>query len=253
MASPPATPTVPTAIIGNPVSQQLSSVSAMLETTVQQMTTDVVACPADADTSPQSSRGELSAQIKALEAALAQLPEGPLLSATRDSLTAEIARTKKLITELRPVGARLDACREALQRASTRQAQLQETARLTHSALQASETEVQRLTLELSSLEAAVAKQEKSPNCLDQLKVGMESVITEMVAGGAVKDDILAEARGHMAKLFDGLTTISLSCRAASSGSSPSAPALLQAQPGAKSCLQMLQANAAAQAAERAA
>jgi len=182
MASPPATPTAP-----NPISQQLSSVSAMLETTVQQMTTDVVVCPTDSDTSPQARRRELRAQIKAFEAALTQLPEGPLLSATRDTLTAEITRTKKRITELRPVVARLDACREALQRASTRQAQLQETARLTHSALQASKTEVQRFTLQLSSLEAAVAKQEKSPNCLDQLKGGMEACLRMLHTNAAAR------------------------------------------------------------------
>jgi len=193
----------------------------MLEHTVQQMTTDVVVCPADGDTSPQASRSELIAQIKALEAALAHLPEGPLLC-------------------------------EALQRASSRQTRLQESARLTHAALLASKSEVQRLTLELSSLGAAVAKQERCLNCLDQLKIDMESVISEMATGGAVHDEILAEARDHMTKLLDGLTTISFSCRAASTGSLPPAPAL-QAQPGAHACLRMLQTNAAAQAAQRAA
>ena len=83
--------------------------------------------------------------------------------------------------------------------------------------------------------------------------VDMESVISEMAAGGAVHDEILAEARDHMTKLLDGLTTISFSCRAASTGSLPPAPAPLQAQPGAQACLRMLQTNAAAQAAQRAA
>jgi len=203
MASPPASPTAPTHTIGYPVSQQLSSVSAMLETTVQQMITDLVATGA------------------ALEAALAHLPDGPLHS-------------------------------EALQRALSHQTRLQESTRLTHAALQASKSEVQRLTLQLSSLGAAVAKQDDRLWCLDQLKIDMESVISEITSGGAANSDTLAEARDHMAKMLDGLTTISSSCRTASSGSSPPTPSPLHPQPGTTTCLRMMQASAAPQEAQHA-
>ena len=71
---------------------------------------------------------------------------------------------KKRIMLLKHVGARIDACRQALVRATKRQSEAQETLRLATVTLEKANTEVTTLAENLSQLEAAVALSEEGPN-----------------------------------------------------------------------------------------
>ena len=67
---------------------------------------------------PPASRAEISNQIKVLEAALLQLPDTVAFERARKQLSDDVAEAKRKIIDLKPVGARMDACKEAIERAT---------------------------------------------------------------------------------------------------------------------------------------
>ena len=192
---------------------------------------------------PPASRAEISNQIKVLEAALLQLPDTVAFERARKQLSDDVAEAKRKIIDLKPVGARMDACKEAIERATQRRMQARETLRLASEAVDSSEAEVARLGQELAGLEKAVAQEQdassKANNSLEQLESGMTAVITDM-SGSRVDPSIIAQAKGQMQLLFESLKKVSASCAA-----SAAAEAQQQALPAANaSVLHMLQANA---------
>ena len=214
-AAPTPTSATPTATTGASVASQLAQVASLLHS--------AHAVPADAtgpldDPAPAlegATRADLSAKIKDLEACLRALPQSPLFAATRAHVEHEVATTKRHISELKPVGARLDSCKLALQRALSRRDQLKEAASLAGSSLAIADGEIKVISAELSALEAAMQADSATPaapSCLDQLRTGMEAVIADMSTSPRVDSGVVTQVSSSMKQLFADLTLISAAC-----------------------------------------
>ncbi len=109
-------------------------------------------------TGQQSSKAQLAAQVKGLEAALAHLPDEPIFEDQRKSLVAKADALKQEISETKPIGRRIDNARAALERAKGRRTEATQWLQLVQGVARAAEEEVDRIAAELDELEAALAK-----------------------------------------------------------------------------------------------
>ena len=187
--------------------QQLLQVNSRLTA----MESDTSMEPSGNDKPVQEDRSQLSAHIKTLEAALATLPSTPQFAKHRGPLEEEILLAKKRIVLLKPVGARIDACRQALVRATKRQQEAQETMRLASATLEKANTEVSSLSSDLAELEATVASEpiaQTRENSLEQLRSGMEAVLTDMESSSCIGGDLISGARMSMQQLFTQLASV---------------------------------------------
>ncbi len=112
----------------------------------------------DFTTGQQSSKAQLTAQVKSLEAALAHLPDEPIFEDQRKSLAAKAAALKQEISETKPVGRRIDGARTALERAQKRRAEATRALQLAQDVARAAAEEVDKIAAELDELESALAK-----------------------------------------------------------------------------------------------
>ena len=86
---------------------------------------------------------------------------------------------------LKPVGPRIDACRQALARATKRQQEAQETMRVASVTLVTANTEVTILANDLSRLASESISQTRE-NSLQQLRTGMEAVLPDIESAGSL-------------------------------------------------------------------
>ena len=127
---PAPTSATPAATAGTSVASQLAQVASMLHS-AHAVPAATVEPSAELTPAPEGfARADLSAKVKDLETCLRALPQSPLLATTRAHVEHEVAATKRHISELEPVGARLDSCKLALQRALSRRDQLKDAASL---------------------------------------------------------------------------------------------------------------------------
>ena len=213
--NPPAQPSSSSSLPSPPVKatpgmqtrQQLSQVTSRLTA----MESDVSMESLSDGKPAQEDRSVLSAHIKTLESTLATLPITPQFAEHRVALEEEILLAKKRIMLLKPVGARIDECRQALGRAVKRQLEAQETLRLAAVTLEKANTEGTTLAEDLSQLEAAVASEpiSQSPeNSLQQLRSGMEAVPTDMESAGSLAGDLVSGAGLCVQQLFTQLSSV---------------------------------------------
>ena len=153
---------------------------------------------------PAESKSEISAHIKHLEAALAALPDTAGCQASRSHLQQEIAASKRRITEMKPLGARIDACRGALERAEQRKRNALEQVALAQEAVMKAEKEELELKASLASLEALVAQESTTGNAssLTQLEEGMTAVISDMRASPTLDQNTVGNIQSQMQQLF---------------------------------------------------
>ena len=185
--------------------QQLAQVNSRLTA----MESDVSMEPSVDNKPAQEDRSQLSAHIKTMEAALATLPMAPQFAKHRGPLEEEILLTKKRIM-LKPVGARIDACRQAHVRATKRQQEAHETVRLATLTLEKANLEVSTLSDDLSQLEATVSAEpitQSRENSLEQLRSGMEAGLTDMESS-CIGGDLISGARMSMQQLFTQLASV---------------------------------------------
>ena len=213
--APAPTSATPAATTGTSVASQLAQVASMLHS-AHAVPAAATEPPTNPTPAPEGvTRADLSAKIKDLEGCLRALPQGPLFAATRAHVEHEIATTKRHITELKPVGARLDSCKLALQRALSRRDQLKDAASLAGASLATADGEIKGIAAELSALEAAMqadSAMPTAPSCLDQLMTGMEAVLADMSTSSRVDTAVVTQVSSSMKQLFADLTTISTAC-----------------------------------------
>ena len=103
------------------------------------------------------SKAQLSERITQLDRAAQALPSSSAMAVAKSAITAEIAMCKQRIALLRPIGARMDACKAALARANKRVAEAQETVNKAQRVLDAAVAEETSLRGSLAALELEVA------------------------------------------------------------------------------------------------
>ena len=163
-------------------------------------------------------RAQLHQSIRSLNAALAQLPDSPEHQVTRNFLHTAIAEHKRSITAMRPLGAQLDGCRAALQRAEARKEKAQQARDDAELAIATAASEIDQLTSELAALEMQVSQPDpapSSPDCVDKLTGSLSAVIDEMAASQHVPADLVEQTRLQMSALLGGIKAIAAAARSA--------------------------------------
>ena len=168
---------------------------------------------------PSESKDQVIASLQLVEMALAALPPTQEFVVEREMLQAKIASKKKAITSMRPLGSRLDSCKQAIDRAQTRL----ETAKVTTVHAQADETQatkdLENLVAELSSLELEVAQAKvmnDSPReqAVSDLTKALQGVFDKLKTDHGVPANILGEAESQMTVLLSGVANIFASAQA---------------------------------------
>ena len=235
----PATPTPPTAspragtnLVNSQLQQALdllapamgaprgtAYVSASCATPVGAVT------PAGSAPATPASKAELQSRIRSLESALSQLPVDGTCADIHGRISADIDAAKRLITEMKPIGARLDACRAALDRSRARKESAELAVMAAQAALASADNEAAHLMREVASLELELKSQPQDcpaspapPDSVTQLRDGMAKVLDEM-AHGIVPPDIIGAMHQRLAEVFNDVTILSQSCTAAAAAS----------------------------------
>ena len=160
-------------------------------------------------------KASLNASIKALEAALHHLPPESTHDATRAHLIERISAEKRLIMKAKPLGAQLDSCKAALERAQRRREQAQEAMDLAKATLESAGVEVQRLQSELNELESTVAMQPQGgnhgatyANSIEGMVASLQKVLEEMKTSRTVPVEYILETETKMTALLTGVQRI---------------------------------------------
>ena len=151
-------------------------------------------------------------QLKSIDAALSHLPDTDAFTATRAPLIEQASEIKRKIINTKPLSARLEGCRSALERARKRQETANDAVAVALKAQDAANSEATRLEAELKELDAAVLsdqQHEEKSTCLERLKVELGQVVTEMRQSGNVAESDLKGAVEQMEVLFNGLVAVS--------------------------------------------
>ena len=197
----------------HPVRAQLDKVTASLAglhvSAAPTAHTQPAAAPAPAVV--PSSRAKVSEQIKALESAIALMPAEPEFEQQCEALRAKAAALRREIIDAKPIGARIDGTRAALQRAQDRKAEAVRTLVLAQDAVSAADAETGKLACELAELEAALAHAPPEamdtapPVCsLDMLGSQLKQYISALKADIHIDPAHLTHAEAHVSQLIGG-------------------------------------------------
>ena len=104
-----------------------------------------------------ATKAKISAKIKSLEAAVSHLPEDPEFDPQREALATKISELKRELTDAKPIGARIDGARAALQRSQDRRADAQCALALAQKVVEAADAEVDKIAADLCDFESALA------------------------------------------------------------------------------------------------
>ena len=162
----------------------------------------------------EHTRTELQQRIKVLEAALAHLPQEGLYEGPRAAIGIEIANAKRRIIELKPVGVRLENCKQAKARAETRLGQAMDAMAQAQNNVESIRKEVIDFTNDINAMEMQIATNANhashaNPTCLQQLQEGMTHVISDMNNGRRLDQTVVASIQGRMQALFVDITNLS--------------------------------------------
>ena len=197
----------------NPVQRQLAAVAASLvaaaaaDATSSPTAATPPAAPAPAsDAEPSSSRADVIAEIKQLEAAMSALA-GASMQSSRNDLQALLDEKRRTLRALKPLGQRLDAARAAMSRSTRRREQAEEAKRLASDVLVGALKEEEQLKQELADLEASVgqecAGQDPAANGSFQSLGDTLAAVVEQLRGMDVVDAaVAADAQAQCELLY---------------------------------------------------
>jgi hypothetical protein len=166
--------------------------------------------PISVDEIPSASpptRAALKAEIKQLDAAMAQLV-GDSFQHMRDELGGQIEAKKRLIIDANPIGQRIDNTRAALSRALKRKQSAIDALADAQTVATVADDEVIRFTKELDELEAALAKSpavmpDESP--LIAMTTQINAVLAELSAVAGHEPTRLNDAKACARQFLDGM------------------------------------------------
>ena len=133
----------------------------------------------------------------------------------RTSIATKIAGKKSAITAFKPLGARIDGCRGALERALARKANAEKALGEAQAAILQADQEAVQLAQQLQQLESEVAthgEQREQTDSIEGMTAALSTVISEMKSSPLVAPEILQETEVHMTNLLQGIITIMATC-----------------------------------------
>jgi hypothetical protein len=174
---------------------------------------------------PAGERQALVRQLHQLESSLAALPDTPEFSLLRAQIGIQHAHAKAKIASSRPLGARLDGCRAALDRTRQTATAMAAAAAAAEGASIRAQAQVVSLESELAELEALVTSDEAnegSKTCITRLQSEMMRVVSEMAQSTHVDKPEVDAVMAAMTTLFQGVTDIAMRCQQAAALGTPS-------------------------------
>ena len=214
-AAPPAAPTV--AAQQNTVRSQLNNLTESLanihiDTMRSAGTTKATPEPPPARRVGEATptKNQLQARVKQLEAALSALPEDVEdLAAERESIAARLEGARRELRGSRPIGARIDGARAALQRSKKRQedaAQALAAAQLLNgeAAAEVADLEEQLHDLEMSLAVGTDMTDDETAQPASKAYEILQQMIEHLKEDSCVQPGHVQAATDHVQKLFDG-------------------------------------------------
>ena len=177
-----------------------------------------VAAPAGGDTS-QPNKTQALARVRYLEAALAALPaDDPLFAEEKVTLGQRLAEAKRAVHGVRPIGARIDGARAALERSRSRQAEAAQAVEAAQQLHQLAADEVVALEAELQELRQAEREASLTSDMMctepgpaqaaaqpvEQAHAALNQMIASLSTDSYVHPAHLEAATAHVQQLFDG-------------------------------------------------
>ena len=165
-----------------------------------------------------AARDDIGTELTQLRQSLASLPQGSHMDSSRAAIQARITELNK---QIRPQGAQLDTCRDAIARARRRREEADEIIALTQAVRQQAIAEEEKLKDDLCKLSAAVLPSDAQPNSVTSMNASLAKVLSDMREGqaaGKVAPEAIAEAEKLMSTLSQGIEQISLLAREAAVG-----------------------------------
>ena len=154
---------------------------------------------------------ELVAKLKAIEQSLAALPEEEWCQSHRLALQAQAGELKKQISNTKSIGARIDGCKGALERALRRQQQAQDAIQEATTKRDSAAQDVVRFQAELRELrelEVDRSIQQQEGGCINRMQSEMAQVLSEMSSSTFVAQEEISAATSRMRELFNGILEI---------------------------------------------
>ena len=146
---------------------------------------------------------DLSAQIKKAEQALAALPDVPEFASERAALANKAKSLKREIITAKPMGARYDGTKDALNRAKARRAEAQAAVEVAQQLLQVASDEVVALETELQELEIGLACSSEEPSTAPIHEI-LSGMVEDLRSKPNAHPAHIAAAERHVALLFEG-------------------------------------------------
>ncbi|CAK0793594.1 unnamed protein product [Prorocentrum cordatum] len=179
---------------------------------------------------PQSQPGADNAEVKQVDAALANLPPGPEYASARAELTKAAQAARMKIVKSKPLGAQLDSCKGALDRRTKRISEIDAMADKLQLARATATQEQERLQAELAELQKNAAQQPSQPNSIEAMTSVLDDVLKEMSVG-FVDPQHVAQAKGLMQQLVTGIQSIAAQAQQTASVAAVTVPAVHQPVP----------------------
>ena len=197
--APPASP--PTS--GNAVRDRLNEVNKALGAA----DTATPPAPPKAASVGKGELKELHASKKAMEEALAALPNNPRLESTRKGMQAEIAEIDMAIQAISPVGARLDGAKAALQRAKDRKVEAENALVLAQQTVSAAALEVAEMEKQVEELQAQVVPATQN-DPVEEVKRALDMGMDALRKATSVDPNIVAQAQASSDQLLKGFRDV---------------------------------------------
>jgi len=197
----------------NPIRAQLERVTASLVGLAPPPADPAPPAPADSRAGSSTAKAELSNRIKSIEAAIALLPSDPDFDWQRDALRGKVSDMKREISDAKPIGARIDGARAALQRSQERRAEAERALALAQAVVSAAEAETDKIAGELAELEAALAHSHQeaaeavpslSSSPVEALGVQLAQFLSALKADEHVDPTHFSQAEAHVNQLIAG-------------------------------------------------
>ena len=163
-----------------------------------------------------------SSEIKGLEQTLRTIPNGLHFDDLRGNIKAQIQELKREITKSRPLGAQVDTCKSAMDRAERRKSEALDAMAAAKLQIEEADAEITRLQEELKDLQSMVqahpsahADAEDGGDCMEVMVSAMQRVMEEMRSSGRVAPQLIAQAEKDAEKLTNGIGAIAALARTA--------------------------------------
>ena len=153
------------------------------------------------ETTPKLS--ELKNTRKALEDALAGVPDIPEMAQVREDIKSKIEEKTAAIRGAAPMGAQLDGARAALARSRTRKEEAVLAMELAKAAVEAAEEEEETLAKRVEELQACVV-QNPVPSPLEEVTRSLQACMDALATSGHTTPEHLAQAKEYSERLITG-------------------------------------------------